>query len=80
MSMANTSQHLQVLDGARLVEGRKDGSYVRYHLASPAVFALYSGLRGVAEERDAEVDRLVRSYFGDREGLDAVGMAPAATP
>lgn len=74
MTMANTSQHLQVLRGARLVDSRKEGLYVHYRLASPAVYALYLGLRGVAEERDAEVDRLSRAYFGDRDGLDAVGM------
>jgi rhodanese-related sulfurtransferase/DNA-binding transcriptional ArsR family regulator len=74
MSLANTSQHLQVLRGARLVESRKDGLYVRYRLASPAVADLHGAVRAVAEERDAELDRLVRSFFGDRSGLDAVGM------
>lgn len=74
MSMANTSQHLQVLRGANLVEARKDGLYVYYRLASPAVFELTRTVRVVAEERDAEVDRLARSFFGDRAGLDAIGM------
>jgi rhodanese-related sulfurtransferase len=32
-------------------------------------------VRDVAAERDAEIDRLVRSYFGDRSGLDAVDMS-----
>lgn len=74
MTVANTSQHLQVLRAARLVEARKDGLYVHYRLASPAVRELYRGLRAVAEERDAEVDRLVRSFFGDRAGLEPVAM------
>jgi rhodanese-related sulfurtransferase/DNA-binding transcriptional ArsR family regulator len=74
MSLANTSQHLQVLRGARLVESRKDGLYVHYRLASPAVGALHAAVRDVAAERDAEVDRLVRLFFGDRSGLDAVDM------
>ena len=74
MSLANTSQHLQVLRGARLVESRKDGPYVHYRLASPAVGALHAAVREVATERDAEIDRLVRSFFGDRSGLDAVDM------
>src|SRR5688572_18714968 len=75
MSLANTSQHLQVLRGARLVETRKDGSYVYYRLASAAVFAAFDALRAVAAERDAEVERLVRSFFGDRGALEAVDMA-----
>lgn len=75
MSTANASQHLQILRGAGLVEARKDGLYVWYRLASPAVFELSRTIRAVAEERDAEVDRLTRAYFGDRSGLDAVSMA-----
>jgi rhodanese-related sulfurtransferase/DNA-binding transcriptional ArsR family regulator len=75
MSLANTSQHLQVLRGAQLVESRKEGLYVHYRLASPAVGALHAAVRDVAAERDAEIDRLVRSYFGDRSGLDAVDMS-----
>lgn len=75
MSLANTSQHLQVLRGARVVESRKEGLYVHYRLASPAVGALHGALRAVAQERDAEIDRLVSSFFGDRSGIEAVGMA-----
>jgi rhodanese-related sulfurtransferase/DNA-binding transcriptional ArsR family regulator len=74
MSVANTSQHLQTLRTARLVDVRKDGLYAWYRLASPAVHGLYTGLRAVAEERDAEVERLVRSFFGDRDDLEAVAM------
>lgn len=74
MSVANTSQHLQTLRTARLVESRKEGLYVHYRLASPAVHQLYANLRSVAEERDAEVERLVRSFFGDRGELEAVAM------
>lgn len=74
MSFANTSQHLQVLRGARVVESRKDGLYVHYRLASPAVGDLHRALRAVAQERDAEIDRLVRAFFSDRSGVEAIGM------
>lgn len=74
MSLANTSQHLQVLRGARVVESRKEGLYVHYRLASSAVGDLHRALRAVAQERDAEIDRLVRAFFGDRSGIEAVGM------
>lgn len=74
MSVANTSQHLQRLRAARLVDSRKDGLHVHYRLASPAVHRMYAAVRAVAEERDAEVDRLVQAFFGDRCDLDAVGM------
>lgn len=74
MSVANTSRHLQVLRQARLVETRRDGLYVRYRLAGPSVFRLVESLRDVARERDAEVERLVTGFFGDRDAVEAVGM------
>jgi rhodanese-related sulfurtransferase/DNA-binding transcriptional ArsR family regulator len=77
MSVANTSQHLGVLRSARLVESQKVGWYVTYRLASPAVGALHVALRDVAAERDAEIDRLVRSFFGDRSGVEVVSMHDA---
>ena len=73
-SVANTSQHLRVLRVARLVEARKAGLYVHYRLASPGVHELWRGVRSLAEERDAEVDRLTQSFFSDRSDLQAVAM------
>src|SRR5438034_9909195 len=49
LSLANTSQHLQALRQAALVESRKDGLHVSYRLADPAVFDLCAALRTVAE-------------------------------
>lgn len=74
MSVANTSQHLQVLKRARLVDGRREGTFVHYRASTDAVVRLVQALRHVAEQRDAEVDRIVQSYLGDRAGLEAVPM------
>ena len=41
MSVANTSQHLQVLEAARLVEGRRNGRFVLYYLADALVCDLF---------------------------------------
>jgi DNA-binding transcriptional ArsR family regulator len=40
LSVANTSQHLQVLRQAGLVTSRRDGTSIHYRLASPEVFEL----------------------------------------
>ena len=72
LSLANASAHLQVLRRARLVENDKRGAHVFYRLADPTVFQLWRTLRGVGEERLAEVERLVDTYLGDRRDLDAV--------
>lgn len=55
MSVANTSQHLQRLKQARLVRAQREGVYIRYHLADPAVARLWHELRTVAERQVAEV-------------------------
>src|SRR5262245_45151722 len=49
LSIANASQHLQVLRQAGLVESRKHGLFVEYRLAAPEVFELCRTLRIVSE-------------------------------
>ena len=74
LSVANASQHLQVLRGAGLVETRKEGLHVHYRLAGAEVFQLWQSLRRVGEERVAEIDRMVRSFRTDRDSLEAVSL------
>jgi rhodanese-related sulfurtransferase/DNA-binding transcriptional ArsR family regulator len=75
MSVANASQHLQVLRRARLVESRQSGTYVFYRLADARVFRLWQALRELGEERLAEVDHLVRDYLERRDELEPISMA-----
>ena len=74
MSIANASQHLQVLGRARLVENRREGTYVFYRLAGESVFRLWQALRDLGEERLADVGRIVREYLDDRASMEPVGM------
>lgn len=62
MSVTNTSQHLQILRAARLVETRKDGTRVIYRLAGDDVCRFVLELRELGRARLAEVDQLVRGY------------------
>jgi rhodanese-related sulfurtransferase/DNA-binding transcriptional ArsR family regulator len=62
MSVANTSQHLQRLKQAHLVVDTREGLYIRYRLADPAVARLWLELRRVAERQLAEVDRTLDAY------------------
>ncbi len=64
MTLANVSQHLQVLKNARLVESERRGTSVTYRLASQSVVSLWLALRGVAEDRLPEIAKL-RSEFSD---------------
>lgn len=72
LSVANTSRHLQVLRGARLVEARKEGLRVFYRPADPEVLAAARGIRTLAERRLAEIDRLVKGALETRDDLEAV--------
>jgi rhodanese-related sulfurtransferase len=72
LSVANTSQHLQILRRAGLVNARREGNYIRYSLAGDDVFALWSTLRGVALQRTAEIEALAASYLGERDTLEPV--------
>jgi len=72
ISVANASQHLQVLRAARLVETEKKGLYVEYRLAGDEVCTFFFALRGLAESRLAEVEQVAREYFEQRGAMEAV--------
>jgi rhodanese-related sulfurtransferase/DNA-binding transcriptional ArsR family regulator len=73
MSIANASQHLQVLRAAQLVEVRREGVYIYYRLADEQVFSLWQTMRHVGEARIAEIDRIVDTYLHDRNQLQPIG-------
>src|SRR5712691_2635902 len=75
MGVTNTSAHLQLLRHARLVDTRKDGTRVFYRLAGDEVAAFVAVLRDLARSRLAEVDQVVRDYFGARDALEPVSRS-----
>src|SRR2546421_1294860 len=74
VSLANASQHLQALKQAALVESRKQGLFVYYRLADPAVFELCAAIQSVAQRRLADLERLVHEQFGDRATPEPVRL------
>jgi rhodanese-related sulfurtransferase len=72
ISVANASQHLQILRAARLVEAEKKGFYVEYRLADDQVCRFFHSLRGLAETRLAEVEQVTRAYLEERGAMEAV--------
>ena len=72
LSVANASQHLQVLRAARLIEGSKEGLYVTYRIADPAVGEFVRSIRVLAEKQLAEVERISRRFFEGRRGLEPI--------
>ncbi len=72
MGVTNTSQHLQVLKAAGLVETRREGTRIHYRAADERVCGLLSGLGVVARARLVEVERLARDYLEAPEELEPV--------
>jgi rhodanese-related sulfurtransferase len=78
LSVANASQHLQILRQAGLVTGRRQGTSILYRLAAPEVFQLWQALRTLAASRLAEVERLAAAYLGTRDELEPVSREELA--
>lgn len=72
LSVANTSQHLQQLRQAGLVESRKDGLKVYYSISGDDVISLLDSLRDVAERHLSDVEKLVNTYLTAKDNLDPI--------
>src|SRR3989304_1362778 len=73
MGVTNTSQHLQILRAARLVEVRKEGTRSLYGVSDPAVCAFLYEMQRLARTRLGEADRIARDYFDRRDELERGG-------
>lgn len=62
LSVANTSQHLQTLKTAQLVDISRKGNFIFYRLANGNVFKAWKALRDLGIERIAAVEKLVRDF------------------
>jgi rhodanese-related sulfurtransferase len=72
LTVANASQHLQVLRTSRLVETEKEGLFVIYRLADQTVCEFFRTMRVLAESRLAEVEQIKRQFLEGREGMEPV--------
>lgn len=77
-SVANTSQHLQVLARSGLVRSRREGTRVIYRLASDRVGELWALVRDVAVRQVAEVGVLAEDYLGGRDEVEHVSAEELA--
>ena len=74
-SVANTSQHLQVLARSGLVRSRREGTRIFYRLASDRVGELWVAVRDVSVRHVAEVGILADEYLGERDGVEQLSAA-----
>ena len=57
---------------AGLIDARRTGKFVHYRLSDAAVLDLVGTLALIGERHVAEVGRIVRDYFADRDSMEAV--------
>ena len=79
MSIANTSQHLQVLKAANLVEIRRGGNFIHYSLSHDEIYKSWQVLRELGLERIAEMEKLMKDFREKRNTLEAVKIQELLT-
>ncbi len=72
MSVANASQHLQVLKSANLVEIRRGGNFIHYRLAHEEIYRSWQTMRELGLERITEMEKLIKDFREKRNVLEAV--------
>ncbi len=72
MTIANTSRHLQILKGVRLVETRRSGVQIFYRLADEKVYRCWKELQELAESRVAEIREVVRTFYQEQDALETL--------
>jgi rhodanese-related sulfurtransferase/DNA-binding MarR family transcriptional regulator len=73
LSLANASQHLQRLKAAGLVTAEREGTYIRYQLAGPAVARLLRELQAVGAQYLAAVAPALNAYRPQRHTFATIG-------
>lgn len=72
LSVANASQHLQVLKTAQLVDVARNGNFIYYRLANANVFKAWKALRELGVERIASINKLVKDFRKSKFTLESV--------
>ena len=74
ISIANASQHLQVMKNINIVKTRKEGHYVYYSLANDEVISLYQHIIKYAVKEIAELEKILNRQRKNNKSIDAVSL------
>lgn len=72
MSIANASQHLQVLKNAGLANTERQGKYIYYKLSNDEVFQTWCALRRLGFSLNSEINALLSDFRKKKGTLQAV--------
>ncbi len=79
LSIANASQHLQVLKQANLVQIKRQGNYIHYRLANDNLFKAWINLREIGMENLAEVDKIIKDFRTQKSSLEVISFEELIT-
>lgn len=74
MSVANASQHLQVLKNGSLVEIKRQGNFIYYRLASEQVSEIWKNLRDFGTDRLSEIEQVVKAFRAGKEIFESLSI------
>lgn len=72
MSIASTSQHLQVLKSAKLVETKRNGNFIIYNISDDSVLKLVSVVKELGFRKIAEIELLINDFKTDKDILESL--------
>ena len=74
MTVASTSQHLQVLKNAKLVSTQRKGNFIFYRIADDSVAKLVLAVRELGFSRNAEINHIITDFRADRNILETITL------
>ncbi len=74
MSVASTSQHLQVLKLVKLVETQRQGNFIIYSITDDSVLRLVSAVKELGYRKIAEIERLIGDFKADKNILESITL------
>ncbi|MBI3134458.1 MAG: metalloregulator ArsR/SmtB family transcription factor [Bacteroidetes bacterium] len=74
MTIASTSQHLQVLKRAKLVNTSRKGNFIIYSISEDKVVKLVSAVKDLGFRKYAEIERLIADFKTDKNVLESITL------
>jgi rhodanese-related sulfurtransferase len=74
LSIANASQHLQVMKNSNILKSRKEGHYVYYSLVNNEFLSLYQQITRYAINEIAELERIISRQREENKSRDVVSL------
>ena len=74
LTIANASQHLQVLKNNNIVKARKEGHFVYYSLSNDEFMSLYQHITKYAVKELAELEKALNRQRADNKSFNAVNL------